>query len=526
MADGCKELLYRVIRVLFGVISCGTILVVLLVDKKIEYSQLCKLETGIPNLVLWFGAICLLIGICLLTHCKVFRRIREWCRRHFGASLFGMSVCLLAVQLLLAYEIYFMTGWDAGIVYSVANDVASGIGEVGDFYYYSQYVNNIAITFVLAVIQEAAMLIGLGSRSYFVCVAAGCLMVNLACVFTALAIKKMTGSVGLGVLGFGLMSLIAGISPWITVPYTDTFSVVFPPLTFYLFLCAQEKAGYKAVLMYLFTGLIGGMGYLLNPGVGIVLIAVVCVMFIRILTEKAERIKMICNILGIVAALLLVSGMREGMTAYLGCELNEDLQFSLTHYLMMGLNEENTGGYYSPDYGFSSSFDTRQERIRGNLQVTIERLQDYGVAGYGYFLIQKLLTNYNDGTFSWWMEGGFFQKDMGHQPTRLQQFLRSLYYKEGPLYPVFAAAAQGLWLAVQTLVSASLFCRKKERGNAETVMWLSLLGMFLFVMLFEARGRYLYCMLGMYCICGAVGWKQLCLWTQRLSLVGNGWDSK
>ncbi len=507
MADRRRELLYRVIRVLFGIISCGTILIVLLVDKKIEYSKLCKLETGIPNLVLWLGALCLLLGIYLLMRCKFLKDIREWCGKHFGVCLLGLSVCLLALQLLLAYEIYFMTGWDAGIVYSMAGSVAAGTGKVGDFYYYSQYVNNIAITFILAVIQKAAIWIGLGTRSYFVCVAAGCLTVNLACAFTALSVRKITNRPGLGILGFGLMSLVAGLSPWITVPYTDTFSVVFPPLTFYLYLCAQDKSGYKAVLMYLFTGLAGGMGYLIKPSAGIVLIAVVCVELFRILTIKGARIKLLCNLLGIAAALIVTVGFREGMTAYLGCDLNEDLQFSLTHYLMMGLNEENTGGYYSPDYGFSSSFATRQERVQGNLQVTFQRLQDYGVAGYGYFLIRKLLTNFNDGTFSWWMEGSFFQKDMGHQPSPLQQFLRSVYYREGSLYPVYAAAAQGLWLAMQTLVAGSVIYRKKKRINGYTVMWLSLLGMFLFVMLFEARGRYLYCMLGMYCICAAVGWK-------------------
>lgn len=515
MAGRLKGLLPGVIRVLFGIISCGTVLILLLVDKKVEYSELCKLDTGIPNYVLWLGALCLLIGAGLLTHCKFLERIRKWCGKHFVVCLLCISVCLFALQLLLAYEIYFMTGWDAGIVYSMANEIAAGVGEVGDFYYYSQYVNNIGITFVLAVIQKVAMCVGLGSRSYFVCVAASCLTVNLACVFTSLSVRKLTDSGGAGLVGFGLMSLVAGVSPWITVPYTDTFSVMFPPLTFYLFLCAEEKTGYKALLLYLLAGLAGGIGYLIKPSAGIVLIAVVCIMLFRILTEKEERIKLFCHILGIVAALLVTAGIREGMVKYIGCDLNEELQFSLTHYLMMGLNEENTGGYYSPDYGFSSSFATKQERMQGNLEVTLERLQEFGVTGYGYFLIQKLLTNFNDGTFSWWMEGGFFQKDMGHHSTPLQQFLRSLYYKEGTLYSVYAAAAQGIWLAVQTLVIGSLVNRKKERQNAYTVMWLSLLGMFLFVMLFEARGRYLYCMLGMYCTCAVVGWKRLCPWIRR-----------
>ncbi len=507
MTDGHKERLHRVIRVLFGIISCGTILIVLFVDKKIEYSNLCKLETGIPNPVLWAGALCMLLGVWRLCRCRFFQGLREWCGKHFGVCLLGMSVCLLALQLLLAYEIYFMTGWDAGIVHSVAYSVAAGTGEVGDFYYYSQYVNNIAITFVLAVIQKIAMWIGLGTRSYFVCVAAGCLFVNLACVFTALSVRKMTNSPGFGILGFGLMSVVAGLSPWITIPYTDAFSVVFPPLTFYLYLCAGEKTGYRAWFLYLLTGLAGGVGYLIKPSAGIVLIAVVCVEFFRFFTVKGARKKILCNLLGIVLALLMTALFREGMTVYLGCDLNEELQFSLTHYLMMGLNQENTGGYYSPDYGFSSSFATRQERMQGNLQVSFQRLKDFGLKGYGYFLIQKLLTNFNDGTFSWWMEGGFFQKDMGHHATPLQQVFRSVYYKEGAWYPVYAAAAQGIWLAVQTLVLGSLAQRKKERSDEYTVMWLSLLGMFLFVMLFEARGRYLFCMLGMYCMCATVGWK-------------------
>ncbi len=512
MADRWHKLLPGAVRWLFGIVSCGTVLILLLVDKRIEYSELCKLETGIPNPVLWIGALALFAGVFLLLCCKLMEGVRDWCKKHFGVCLLSVSVCLFALQLLLAYEIYFMTGWDAGIVYSMANDIASGAGKIGDFYYYSQYVNNIGITFLLSVIQKAAMLLGLGARSYFVCVAFGCLTVNLACVFTALSVKKLTGSAGYGLLAFVLMSFVAGLSPWITVPYTDTFSVLFPPLTLYLYLCAHEKTGYIASLWYLLAGLAGGIGYLIKPSAGIVLIAIVCVILWRLLTEKEDRKKLLWGCAGIAGALLLTVGLQKGMMAYTGYEPNENLRFSMTHYLMMGLNEENTGGYYSEDYGFSSSFATRQERTRGNLEVVAKRLQEFGVTGYGHFLIQKLLTNFNDGTFSWWMEGSFFQKDMGHHVSGLQQFLRSLFYKEGALYGVYAAVAQGLWLAVQTLVLGSLIGTKEDRRPANTVVWLSLLGMFLFVMLFEARGRYLYCMLGMYCIAASLGWKRINHW--------------
>ena len=112
--------------------------------------------------------------------------------------------------------------------------------------------------------------------------------------------------------------------------------------------------------------------------------------------------------------------------------------------------------------------------------------------------------NFNDGTFSWYQEG-YFQA--WEYPLNIdsswKEPLRAFYWQDGSNYIWFTTISQGLWLFVLLGViteagmllwtAASTIRRPKYRTEENlsdrlclsTVMIVTFIGMFLFVMLFE-----------------------------------------
>ena len=111
-----------------------------------------------------------------------------FCNRRFLILLWGMAILLLVLQWFIAYHIYFFAGWDPGIVVGNAYYIAAGEQKVGDFWYYSQYTNQIMVTAVLAWIQELPCFLGYDTLAYFACILVDCGLVNLAGFFTALSL--------------------------------------------------------------------------------------------------------------------------------------------------------------------------------------------------------------------------------------------------------------------------------------------------------------------------------------------------
>lgn len=72
-----------------------------------------------------------------------------------------------------------------------------------------------------------------------------------------------------------------------------------------------------------------------------------------------------------------------------GFEINKDAAFGPTHYFMMGLNEERNGVWAQEDVDISSSCKTSEERRSVNIQVSIQRLKEYGIIGYARHLSKK-----------------------------------------------------------------------------------------------------------------------------------------
>lgn len=500
---------------IYAVFLCCIIvilLIVVLVDKNIAYTETCRLDTGLPNIVLFIAIIAITAGaFWIWKNLLSDSRIRKFVDKYFYFILGGISILMLILQWVYTQEVYFHAGWDVSIVLGSADKICMGKEFIGDYFYYSQYTNNIAIVYILSHIQKLAVTIGMEPHRYLFCAIADCVLINLAGLFTALSVKRVTGIKALSLFSYMLFVLLIGVNPWMVVPYTDTYSILFPILTFYLFLCFEqsERILHKGILWFA-VNLAGSIVYLIKPSAVIVLIAIwVCEVLRMFCLKKGwwKRILMQLSLAGL--ALLCMWGLRLHMQQYTGAILNEDIQLSFTHYLMMGLNDANTGSYYSEDYGFSSSFPDVESRTSANLQETVRRIKEYGPLGLLEFHLKKLLVNFNDGTFCWGREGGFIAGENPVATSLMSQRLKRLFYVGTDWYVYYATYAQIIWLSTLSMLTGIFWIKRKqvfaEHKSEMRVLLVSILGIIMFVTLFEARARYLYNMAPMFIVCASIG---------------------
>ena len=158
------------------------------------------------------------------------------------------------------------------------------------------------------------------------------------------------------------------------------------------------------------------------------------------------------------------------------------------------MNKDTNGGYSQADFDYSTSFSSAEEQHAAELKEIGKRLKDFGVGGYLQHFVKKSARNYFDGCFGWGGLGEtFYTEIFPERGTVLCSLIRSLYYDntEDTLYRYQALFRQILWYMVLVLVPFSVFT-KRPLDKKRQVAVLSVLGLMLYLQIFEAHARYLY----------------------------------
>ena len=433
-------------------------------------------------------------------------------------------LCVAGVSAVMAGAIFYCSAhyavtpsWDPAYVYFDAGNLSGIFGESLSNDYYSRYPNNLLITLVFSLVFRVADSLRLWGEEYFLIHGLQCagfgLTLFLVYDCADLLLDRKRPAVSLWC--WGAAALLIGISPWVVVQYTDTAALILGTLELRLFLQIR-KGRRRAFLTGLFF-LLGALAFRVKPQTLILPIAAVAM---RLLGEGRElfRRENLRRTGAVLCAAVLGAGLGQGIyqLAYArsGYELDPEARFGVSHYLKMGLNETEMGGYSEEDVASSGTAATRKERDEKNREIILERIRKMGPGGLLRLAVRKTLTNYGDGTFAWEQEAGY-----GFYGFATQYFkagsqwgfdhIPPLYI--GPEYDymvevsyshIWRTLCQCVWLAALGL---SLFSFHRGTGQEIAVLQLALLGLTLFELLFEARARYLFGYAPVYILLAGIG---------------------
>lgn len=501
-----ESVFYQINKYLFLITFFIITSLLLFVAPSLEY--LCKKTFQFDNITLLIFdilVVCVIFAIMKFTK-KYYCKIQV---KNIDIVILICSIILFFIQLYIGYNILFLTGWDAGAAVFPAADLASTGSSMNDFNaYFSTYPNNILLVWIFSKVFKIASLFNsdTSKTALMIIVMINSLISSLSGFLTYKVVEKLT-SKKWAVFSWIVYFLLIGTSGWIVIPYSDSFGLFLPILIFYIY--TREFNDKYKLLKWFLIGLLSFLGYRIKPQVIIIFIAIMLVELVRFIylsnTEKRKKLPMV----GILVIAFVVSGIfYKIVVIQTGLTIDKEKTFGVTHFAMMGMDKERDGVFSPNDVNYSSSFQTAKERNRADRRMIGQRLREFGVVGYAQFLEKKILVNYGDGTFAWGMEGGFYN-EVYENNSSVSQILKRFYYNSGENYKTFSTFEQAIWIAVILFMLGIVFIKKNELDKRIIVLMMSLVGLTIFEMIFEARARYLYIYAPIFITLSIVGLKNI-----------------
>lgn len=491
--------------VMFCLYIFGTLLTLVFIDKKWNLYAIPNALTASNKLLILVSVLLFVLVLFVFSSLRhknstTKKRLSE---KQFYAVIGAAFVAVYGLQLFISAHIWFKTGWDVGLVTQSAEDIAFGNADGVITWYYSIYPNNILITYTLVALYRIGSLV-FPSQPYSAVLAFTSFAVCVSVFLATLCVYRVTNSRKFTVFGMFIGILLIVLNPWIVIPYTDALAMLFPVTAIFFYLFIKNKYVRYALITFVCV-----LGAYYKPTVIIVLIALVIIKLFafaeKLLRKNLSLKSCACMFLCIVLAAGCAVGVNKAVGALNKTELVEDMQMTMTHYLMMGLNTKAEGIYCEDDVQFSMRQPDVATRQSANIEVAKSRLQEMGLKGYLKLLLKKNIATYNDGTFGWGSEGNFYSF-VPENNSSITKALRSFYYtnEQGTNTLFFSTAEQILWLFVLLCICFCVLPFQTKRG-ADNLIALTLLGVSMFLLLFECRARYLFLFTPLFLILATTG---------------------
>lgn len=485
----------------------STIIFIICILGGLYVDYVYKLDVTKSNIYIFLLSACVMIVIYKVI-VIVNKIIRKNIEVNFKILIIFISISLLFVQIIMIYFYYFRTGWDSYLIIDASYLLSENV-KLQDWTndYFSYYPNNIFITILFSKIIFLCKIIGVADYSYFVILVFQAILNIFTGFLVFNVIRKITQNINLSVFGYIFYVLLVGLSPWVSIPYSDSTALIIPVLMLYLY-TNIDKEGFKIVGL----SFLGVLGYMIKPQTAILFISIclVSILFIRLrYIKKTLKYLSIALISILISYFFIVIFMSNN-----NITINRELEISYPHFVKMGLNNVTNGGYLSDDAGKSMSFKSTKERKEENIEVIKERLSEYGIDGLLKHQIKKTLVTYNDGTFAWSQEGNFYW-EIKEEKSRIERFFRNIYYESGSNHSIFKYIVQGAWLIILSIQTLTIFIKRENMDNSMRVVLLSLIGLFVFESIFEARARYLYTYVPIFIVSGMIGLNEFLNWMKK-----------
>lgn len=395
-------------------------------------------------------------------------------KRFFRIASLILLLVMAAGLLYAGMELKVYPSWDFGSVYQGAVEIVEdGAFSDGSNGYFTAHSNNVAVCMLLAaffwLFRGAASYITLG-----ILLNVGLILLGL--VFFYFLTEKLYGSRE----GFLLILCCVFFLPFymhVPIFYTDTFAL---PFVTGAFLSYQYRK--KDARWLILTAAVLAAGYKVKGSLGVILIAFL--IHIWLYRETAmERLKK--SLLLMVPFLLLVGVLTvlpEQMPFFDTSE-KEKNEIPIEHWIATGLVD--SGGYSAEVYWMTVSAEGVEAKRAVDRQFIRDTLEEYGVSGMVKHLEDKIQFTWGDGVY-------FAPEKLKREPVK-ESALHSWVLYDGRDYQktyMYCSAVQLLLLA-GILLSVLRNFLEKGRVREVQAMQLAVFGLFLFLLIWETRSRYL-----------------------------------
>lgn len=481
-------------------LGTGTLAIVWIIGISIFFPKMQRIMSNIRStngiyFISLLNIVCAILAIILLVSIKKIYKEKKISNVNILilVELFFYFVFLL---FLTKYYGVFSAHDDAGIVLSNANSVIN-TGKVAGWYMVSNPQNLFLMYFYLFINKL------IGSMSYNILFVVFALLSVASAFLIYKSIFLLTSNKKNAFIGMQLYIFCFQICLHVTNVYTDTLSIFLVSLGTYAYLLAKKnEKNYRSLIYIILTSILFSLGFLAK-GTTLVLIIAFCLELLITLNQW--------NKLKVVIPLLIFFVIQISWNSFINYQNiydTEKIGMPNTHYIFMGLNSghpENStlkerryilnGAWNEGDLNISKDlfFEkdlSKNEITKKHTKIIIDRLSNFTLASGFEFLNSKIATSWSTGdlksTYSIVVSGenkeNVNKLNTSYLFYMIMQTLQFVYY--------FSA----LYVFVQTL-------RKKIKVDSIIILSaIFTVGMFLFLLLWEASPRYVMSLIPFYII--------------------------
>lgn len=262
--------------------------------------------------------------------------------------------------------------------------------------------------------------------------------------------------------------------------YTDTLCMPFAIIGLYIAIkCIKADNIKKKILFGILSGLIFFIGLKIRIVVVILLIAILALILIN--KEIKHKLKIyLALLIGLAVGLL---GFKA-IYSYFDINLNSHEAFPITHWLMMGLNEEHTGGYNGNDHDLTFNEETYEEKKEANIEEIKNRLKELGPIGLVKLEGAKIARTWSSGNY-----GVYAKLNNTSDGTGIYKYLGG--YGNTNIFLKYSLQILKTYISCMILLGLITRFRKKDTTyHYEDIIYIALFGAILFYILWEAAQRY------------------------------------
>ena len=262
--------------------------------------------------------------------------------------------------------------------------------------------------------------------------------------------------------------------------YTDTLCMPFAIIGLYLAIkCIKADNIKKRILFGILSGLIFFIGLKIRIVVVILLIAILALILIN--KEIKHKLKIyLALLIGLAVGLL---GFKV-IYNYFDINLNSHEAFPITHWLMMGLNEEHTGGYNGSDHDLTFNEKTYEKKKEANIEEIKSRLKELGPIGLIKLEGAKIARTWSSGNY-----GVYAKLNNTSDGVGIYEYLGG--YGNTNIFLKYSLQILKTYISFMILLGlVTRFRKKSDTYHYEDIIYIALFGAILFYILWESAQRY------------------------------------
>lgn len=401
-----------------------------------------------------------------------------------------LQVVSFVIMLIMAYQLRVMATWDWGRLLLTAYNYTM-TGELDYPEYFMRHPNN--QFWLVCLIAFFNMIHILTSDVDFyvykgISMIMGVLLVQIAILFIYKTAKLIWDE---------KRALLVGIFALLYVPfylyamylYSDTPGLCIASLLIYCTTKLQKKqrSGQKSFFTIGIISILASLACYVKLFVFIIFVAIIVIGLLK------NNIKSMIISIGVSAVFFGISYILIGNLTASCLQFDEQeakcYEFPPTHWIMMALN--TTGGFNQEDVDFSISYDTYDKKKEANIIKIKERLANMGVDGtVKHILYTKQIRTWADSCL-----GG--DNYVSRKPIWEHSPCQEIFSINGKLHWLCLIYTWMIHITILTglVLSAILSVRENVTKQKLLMERIAILGLFLFLSIWECNPRYLFTMI-------------------------------